>query len=297
MPAAEINCQKSLKICYYWERRPIGSAQLSFDLSTNGWNGGMMDNRILNLIKDDTAFVQEGNVCHFISEEISRPNWSKALDEYLTGSHINLKMKRKNSGQRRKTNSNDALRHFAEFVSASDGIKVDLASGPSGYFAPFLDTLKDSDCFIITDACPAVIRAHADACRKPNCYILDADLDKGLPFKDESVDIFTGNLLNNVENYGGLIRETCRCLKPGGKLAVIEMFFDKNSKTQNYLAEQGKIWSSYERFVGFCESVGFTWIGSETVTVRKGPASAGDLYPLDKDDCSTDKTVYFEKKA
>ena len=255
----------------------------------------MMDNKIHNLIKDDMVFVQEWNIFHFISEEANRPSWSKALDEYLTGNHINLMMKRKYSGQKRRMSSNDALRHFVEFVSASDGIKVDLATGPSGYFAPFLDTLKDSDCFIITDACPAVIKAHADACRKPNFFILDVDLDKGLPFKDESVDIFTGNLLNNVDNYGGLIREAYRCLKPGGKLAVIEMFFDKDTKTQRYLTEQGKIWSSYERFVDFCGSVGFTQIGSETVTVRKGPLSDGDLYPLDKDDCSTDRTVYFEK--
>lgn len=260
-------------------------------------NRSMTDDMIRSLIKDDAVYVREGNVFRFISDGISRPEGSKALDAYLTGSRINLMMKRKYAGQRRRMNSNDALRHFAEFVSASGGIKVDLASGPSGYFAPFLDTLKDSDCLIITDACPAVIKAHADACGKPGFYILDVDLDKGLPFRDESVDIFTGNLLNNVENYGGLIREAFRCLKPGGKLAVIEMFFGKGSKTQAYLAEQGEIWSSFERYVGFCESAGFAWIGSETVAARKGPISAGDLYPLDREDRSTDRTVYFEKKA
>ena len=247
------------------------------------------------MIKDDMDYIQEGNVFHFLTDENSRPGWSKALDEYLTGNQINLMMKRRYSDQKRRMKLNDSLRHFVEFVSASDGVKVDLASGPSGYFAPFLDTLKDNDCFIITDACPSVIKAHADICRQPNCYIFDVDLDKDLPFRNESVDIFTGNLLNNVENYGGLIREAYRCLKPGGKLAVIEMFFDENSKTQKYLAEQGKIWSSYDTFVDFCESVGFTYIGSETVATRKGPVSDGDLYPLDKDDCSSDKTIYFRK--
>lgn len=255
-----------------------------------------MDHLIRNLIQDDLDYVQEGNVCHFLKDETSRPNWSKALDEYLTSNHINLMMKRRYSGQKRRMSSNEALRHFAEFVAASDGIKVDLASGPSGYFAPFTDSLKDNDCFIITDACPTVIEAHANACRKPNCYILDVDLDKGLPFKNGSVDIFTGNLLNNVENYGDLIREAYRCLKPGGKLAVIEMFFDEGSKTREYLKEQGKIWASYETFVRYCESIGFACIGSETVTTRKGPVSVGDLYPLDKDDASSDKTIYFEKK-
>ena len=107
-------------------------------------NRGMMDSIIRNLINDDMTFVQEGNVFHFINERIPRPNWSKALDEYLTVNHIDLMMKRKYAGQRRRMNSNDAFRHFVEFVSATDGIKVDLASGPSGYFAPFLDALKET---------------------------------------------------------------------------------------------------------------------------------------------------------
>ena len=250
---------------------------------------------IHNLIKADMDYTREGSVFHFVTDEAARPAWSKALDEYLTGTPVNLMMKRRYSGQKRRMNSNDALRHFVEFVSASGGIKVDLASGPSGYFAPFLDTLKDDDSFIITDACPAIIKAHADACKKDNFYIFDVDLDQGLPFKNDSVDLFTGNLLNNVENYPGLIKEAYRCLKPGGKLAVIEMFFDQGSKTQASLAEQGKIWASYETFVAFCESVGFTCTDSETATTRKGPISPGDLYPLDQDDGSTDKTIYFEK--
>ena len=252
---------------------------------------------IRSLIKDDLDFVQEGNVCHFLKEELPRPRWSKALDDYLTGNHIDLMMKRRYSVQKRRMRANEALRRFVAYASASGGVKVDLASGPSGYFAPILDSLKDSDCFIITDACPAVIKAHANACRKPNCYILDVDLDQGLPFKNESVDLFTGNMLNNVEHYAELIREVYRCLKPGGRLAVIEMFFDQGSKTQTYLAEQGKIWASCEAFVRFCESVGFACTGSETVTARKGPVSDGDLYPLDQEDGSCDKTVYFEKTA
>lgn len=248
------------------------------------------------LIKDDIGYVQEGNIYHFLKEDMSRPKWSKALEDYLVSNHINLMMRRRYSGQKRRMSLNEALTHFVEYVSASEGIKVDLASGPSGYFASILDNLKDSDCFIITDACPTVIKAHANICKKPNCYILDMDLDKGLPFKNESVDIFTGNMLNNVENYGELIKEAYRCLKPGGKLAVIEVFFEKGTKTQEYLAEQRKIWESYETFVQFCELVGLTFIGSEIVTSRKGPISDGDLYPLDKDDCSFDRTIYFEKK-
>ena len=86
-------------------------------LSINGEKLGMKDSKIHSLIKDDMAFVQEGNICHFINDEISRPNWSKALNEYLTANRIHLMMKRKYAGQKRRMNSNDALRHFVEFVS------------------------------------------------------------------------------------------------------------------------------------------------------------------------------------
>ena len=102
-------------------------------------------------------------------------------------------------------------------------------------------------------------------------------------------------ILNNRIRIVGIKGSTPLCLKPGGKLALIELFFEKGSKTQEYLAEQGKIWASCEAFVRFCESAGFTFIGSETVTTRKGPVSDGDLYPLDQEDCSSEQTVYFEK--
>lgn len=88
-------------------------------------------------------------------------------------------------------------------------------------------------------------------------HAFDVDLDKSLPFKDESVDIFTGNLLMNVENYSTLIQEAYRCLKKGGKLAVIEIFFEHGSKTYEHLCSKGAIWSSFETFVAYCEKIGF----------------------------------------
>lgn len=142
---------------------------------------------------------------------------------------------------------------------------------------------------------PAVIEAHSKACNKENFYAFDVDLDKSLPFKDESVDIFTGNLLMNVENYSTLIQEAYRCLKKGGKLAVIEIFFEHGSKTYEHLCSKGAIWSSFETFVAYCEKIGFEFLGSDIINTRKGKISEGDLYPLDDNDCSCDRTVYFKK--
>lgn len=247
------------------------------------------------IIKDDIVYNIDGNVVHFIIDEDSRPNWYKILNQHLILNNTNLQMKQRYNSQRTIMNKDDAHKQFVKFVSEVRGVKVDLASGPSGYFSPFLDTLDNSDIFIATDACPAVIEAHSKACNKENFYAFDVDLDKSLPFKDESVDIFTGNLLMNVENYSTLIQEAYRCLKKGGKLAVIEIFFEHGSKTYEHLCSKGAIWSSFETFVAYCEKIGFEFLGSDIINTRKGKISEGDLYPLDDNDCSCDRTVYFKK--
>lgn len=249
----------------------------------------------LSLIKENISYTEEGNIFHFILDDENRPQWSKALDSYLVGNHIDLQMKQRYAEQREIMTKDVKRKRFVDFVSAVKGVKVDLASGPSGYFSPFSDTLTPNDTFIITDACPSVIAAHSAACNKENIYVFDMDLDQALPFKDESIDIFTGNLLNNVDNYASLISEVYRCLKPGGRFAVIEMFFDHGCKTYEHLNAQGNIWASFETFVSYCESVGFTNLDSEIINTRKGKISNGDLYPLDDNDCSTDRTIYFEK--
>ena len=247
------------------------------------------------IIKDDIVYNIDGNVVHFIIDEDSRPNWSKILNQHLILNNTNLQMKQRYNSQRTIMNKDGAHKQFVKFVSEVRGVKVDLASGPSGYFSPFLDTLDDNDIFIATDACPAVIEAHSKACNKNNFYAFDVDLDKSLPFKDESVDIFTGSLLMNVENYSTLIQEAYRCLKKGGKLAVIEIFFEHGSKTYEHLCSKGAIWSSFETFVAYCEKIGFEFLGSDIINTRKGKISEGDLYPLDDNDCSCDRTVYFKK--
>ena len=248
------------------------------------------------LIKENVAYSIEGNVLRFIEDEESRPEWSQVLNRYFVRNGVKLQMKRNYNFQRSLMNGDAPRKAFVHFVSEVKGVKVDLASGPSGYFASWIDSLSDEDVLIATDACPAVIEAHAKACKKENFYLFDLDLDQGLPFRDESVDIFTGNLLNNVANYAGLIQEAYRCLKKGGKLAVIELFFEHGCKTYSHLVEQGAIWSSFETFAAYCENVGFRLTGSDVVTTRKGKISDGDLYPLDENDCSEDRTVYFVKE-
>lgn len=249
------------------------------------------------LIRSDACYQRDGRIFRFILNEGERPAWSRALEEYLAGSRVSLQMKRKYTFQRKMTAADEKKKRFADTVASSGKVIVDLASGPSGYFAPILDRMEEDAVFIATDACPSVLRAHAETCRKDNFYLFDTDLDRELPFRDGSIDVFCGNLLNNVSNYAGLVREAYRCLKRGGKFCVIEMFFDPGSVTCRDLETQGKIWASPETYTDYFCSLGFGFTGSEILLTRKGKLAEEDYYPLDENDEMTMRTMYFEKSG
>lgn len=251
---------------------------------------------ILSIIKEETPFSADGNIVHFILNDTDRPWWSKQLEGYFTQNNHPLNIVRNYKSQKQIMTSHPTKKRFVDFVSEKHGVKVDLASGPSGYFSAILDNLAKNDLFVITDACPTVIAAHSKANTQSNVYVFDIDLDETLPFKDSSVDLFSGNLLNNVNNYADLIYEVYRCLKPGGHFAIIDMFFDHGCKTYEHLNEKGEIWASLETFIAFCEKVGFTYLKGDVISAHKGRLSDDDLYPLDDNDGWEDRTLYFVKK-
>lgn len=251
---------------------------------------------ISSIVSDNTHYTLENNIVHFILNEDDRPWWSKQLEGYFTQNNHPLNIVRNYKPQKQIMTSHPTKKRFVDFVSEKHGVKVDLASGPSGYFSAILDNLTENDLFIITDACPTVVAAHSKANTKGNVYVFDVDLDKKLPFKDASIDVFSGNLLNNVNNYADLIYEVYRCLKPGGHFAIIDMFFDHGCKTYEHLSEKREIWASLETFIAFCEKVGFAYLDGDIISSRKGRISDGDLYPLDENDSWADRTLYFVKK-
>lgn len=249
-----------------------------------------------SLIKDRTPFSVENNIVHFILNNDDRPWWSKQLEGFYKQDNKTLNMSRNYASQKQIMTSELNKNRFIEFVSSKRGIKVDLASGPSGYFSAVLDNLKSNDLFIATDACPTVITAHAQACDKENFFVFDVDLDKALPFQDACIDVFSGNLLSNVNNYAELITEIHRCLKPGGHFAVIDMFFEHGCTTYEHLIAQGTFWASFERFADYCNNIGFDLLDSDILFTKKGKLSSGDLYPLNDNDNWTERTLYFVKR-
>lgn len=249
-----------------------------------------------SLIKDGIPFSIENNIVHFILNDDERPWWSKQLEGFYKQSNKKLNMSRNYTSQKQIMTSDPAKNRFVGFISNKRGVKVDLASGPSGYFSAVLDDLTEKDVFVVTDACPTVIAAHSKACNKENVLIFDVDLDKPLPFKDSSVNLFSGNLLSNVNNYAELIREIHRCLKPGGHFAVIDMFFEHGCMTYEHLISKGEFWASFESFTACCDQVGLDLLNSDVLFTKKGKLSAGDLYPLNDNDNWTERTLYFVKR-
>ena len=248
------------------------------------------------LVKDGIPFAIENNIVHFILNEDDRPWWSKQLECSYKQNNERLDMTCNYAKQKLTISSDPNKKRFIDFISNKQGVKVDLASGPSGYFSAVLDNLKSDDLFIATDACPTVITAHAQACNKENFFVFDIDLDKALPFQDSCIAVFSGNLLNNVNNYANLIEEVYRCLKPGGHFAVIDMFFEHGCTTYEHLINKGEFWASFESFTAYCDQVGFDLLGSDILFTKKGKLSAGDLYPLNDNDNWTERTLYFQKR-
>lgn len=250
---------------------------------------------VTSLFSPGTDYTIENNIIHFIHNETDRPAWSKALERSYSEFGEVLDMSKNYDAQQQAAQSNKALQEYFGFITEKGGIILDLASGPSGYFAPALDRLQNGSVFIGSDACTTVVRAHSKANTNDNFFIIDADLDKSLPFQSGCLDVVCGNLLDNVNNYRELISEAYRCLKHGGKFAVIELFFEKDSQTYGYLMQQNAVYSSLKTYIDYCSTVGFKYLGGKILKETIGKIDKSDILPIRESDKSVVRTVYFEK--
>lgn len=250
---------------------------------------------IQSLIKPEINYTTNGNVYYFITDESERPFWSRMLDDYYNANPRHLQMKRQYKLHCDNIRTDPQKRDYLQFITELGGVTVDLASGPSGYFSPVFNYLKSGGVFIATDACTAVINAHQKVNQDKRFYIFDVDLDKGLPFKDASIDAFSGNLLNNVEHYIELLKEISRCLKSGGRFAVIEMFYETGSKTYDYLKEKDAVYTSLEHYIEICSALGLKYKDSKIRREFVGKISDGDLLPIGENDKCMEMYAYFEK--
>ena len=250
---------------------------------------------IKSLIKSEINYTREKNVYHFIDSGLERPRWSSVLDDYYKSNPYHLQIKRQYQLHRNNIYNDAQMKKYFQYITEAGGVTVDLASGPSGYFSPVFDFLKDDSVFIATDASRAIINAHKKANNDKRFFVFDVDLDNGLPFDNGCIDAFSGNLLNNVDNYRELLSEVSRCLKSNGRFAVIELFYEVGSQTYDYLKQRNAVFSSLEYYIEVCNEFGLKYRDSEIRREIIGKISEGDLFPIGENDRCLEMIVYFEK--
>ncbi|MCE5235076.1 MAG: methyltransferase domain-containing protein [Clostridiaceae bacterium] len=254
----------------------------------------------LNCAVCGRKYAVSGNVVHFIAENGERPFWARQLDDWIREQGIELDMgERYASSPAKCLGGAEQAERFFGFIAGSGDSIVDLASGPSGYFGGLFDKLNDRQLLIATDASAAVIHAHSatNLDTYKNFLMLDIDLDKPLPFRDNSVDAFMGYLVSNVAGYMELVREVCRCLKPDGRFAVAEVFYEKSGPTDLAFRERGISIASYEAYIEYCQGEGLALSESRVLYAMTGKLDPSDEYPLGDDEKSEIRALYFCKAA
>ena len=187
--------------------------------------------------------------------------------------------------------------NYIDYALHAGGVIVDIATGPGGGWVHGILELMPKDTVVIsTDACTPCIHGYSEFYKDKNYYYFDVDLDKSLPFHDNSIDVFTGVLLCNVSNYRGLLSEVARCLKPGGRAVFHEIFFSPKSETYTYLTKENAVYASSDVYVEFCKSVGLDLAAMETCEKSLGKLDPEDGLPLSESDEWYRKNIYLQKR-
>lgn len=231
-------------------------------------------------------FPVEDGIIHFVSDE-NRPESPKNLAQHPPIQEASLYGKNAERNEERY-NREPYVKEYVDFVAAYKGIIVDLATGPGGgYIAPTLKQLNPEGLLIATDACLPVLRYQYQLFKpqyQDRFEILDVDLGKTLPFKDNSIDIFCGVGVTNISNISETLKEVVRCLKSQGSVVLSERFYAQESETAKYLTELGHIFASFESFDAYCRGIGLHVARCEELFRKRGKSEPGDGLPLKETD-------------
>lgn len=111
--------------------------------------------------------------------------------------------------------SRDRINAYLELLENGKGLLLDVGSG-DGVIAR---KIQDSTGFrvVAVDS----VRKNVSAARKKGITAKQADLNKGLPFNENSFDcVLAGEILEHLFDPESLLAEFKRVLKPGGKVIV-----------------------------------------------------------------------------
>jgi SAM-dependent methyltransferase len=243
------------------------------------------------------TFTLEHGIIHFVKDG-ERPQ--NPINLAQSSDIQSAELYRKNAERDElRYRQESAVRDYVDFVASSEGIVVDLATGPGGgHIASTLKRLNPEAILVATDACPPVIRfqyQHFKPMYGDQFEFLDVDLSKAFPFKTGSIDIFCGLSINNVAGISETLPEVTRCLKPNGTFVIGQRFYAQDSKTAQYLTERGSIFASFEVFESYCKEIGLKVTQFDTLHSHKGKSDPKDGLPLDENDEWAHTHMYLEK--
>lgn len=91
----------------------------------------MKKKELINKIIDEQKYSIMDNMFTFIQKNNKRPEWSKKLNDLLISNNYDLDLSNKFDDFNEATKTNRNLRKVYKFISEKNGVKIDLASGPS----------------------------------------------------------------------------------------------------------------------------------------------------------------------
>ena len=123
---------------------------------------------------------------------------------------------------------------IAKQINKTDGVILEIGTGPGGGFMPAILLSKPSANVIITDICPTVVLEWKKLLDRkadfPNVHYAVVD-NCNLPFKDNSIDVVSsrGGIGNTIGDKEKAINEVYRVLKPKGVFVASEGFVTKET--------------------------------------------------------------------
>jgi len=177
------------------------------------------------------------------------------------------------------------LHKFVETARATEGIVLDIASGPGGSYC--VETMRDgppTGLLVMSDLGAPVMQRWRKHLREvgwdSRCSNMGLDARR-LPFRDAVLDALTSvggfsNIVGNRQAYA----EASRVLKPGGPLMEVVRLYEEGGPTHRLLTEQGQVATTWCDYEAFLNESGFSVTSCELLNQGRGKTDPNDGLPV-----------------
>lgn len=176
-------------------------------------------------------------------------------------------------------------RDFITAAQATQGIVLDVASGPAGSFCvQVMSDGRTDRVLAMSDLGTPVMLAWRKHLRQvgwgDRCSNLVFDARR-MPFRDGSVATIAsalgfGNITRNKLAYA----DAARVLPPGGRMLDVVRLYEEGGPTQRHLVKVGHAGAAWSDYAALLEGLGFAIQRSEVACTGRGKSDPGDGLPL-----------------